>query len=477
MGCFRLSSEPLIFFYTIIFTINYTCLPQLVLEKVCLKENHGNTTTCKDLNNLSDDLQKEASNWWFYLLTCSLVPSVFTVIIWGPITDAIGRKKAMVFVPFVNGLRALVYLTNSYFLNAHPAYLLFGSFLSCFYGEFQGVVALCYAYMADVTADDLNQRTMRMAFIEAGVFGAGIPAGLLSGYLLQQIGFVPVFILTLGINVIILLYVVCFLPSSEVHSDPVQPSPVNVKSNLIGSSGSSQEIENELPSNVPTVNGAMNLFNPFYHFKHVFQVITNKECRRIVLPLILAFGLSVCAVLGELIVQTLYLKNKPFEFSFQEIGYYSAVQSAIRGLGVIVITQLSFRWLHLEDYTLIIVGLISQIVCYLLIGFARSTVVVFLVNIAGVATPVATATLRSLVTKQVSEKHYGTVLASLEAMDAISGVITNSLSLWTYNLTLTIYSGVVYFALSFLSLLSLVVVILTLCIRQLGKRRIEAGDQ
>ena len=387
-------------------------------------------------------------------MTCSLVPSVFTVLIWGPITDAIGRKKAMVFVPIVNGARALVYLMNSHFVAAHPAYLIFGSFLSCFYGEFQGVVALCYAYMADVTVSDLNQRTMRMAFIEAGVFGAGIPAGLLSGYLLQQMGYVPVFILTLCLNLLILLYVICFLPRSII--------PPACK--VVPKTDTTSEIAPEQP--VDQFHAySRSLFNPFFHFRKVFKVITDRECRRTILPLILAFGLSVCAVLGELIVQTLHLKNKPFSFTYQSIGYYAAAQSAIRGIGVILITQLSFHCFHLGDYTLIIIGLVSQVICYVLIGLSRSTSIVYLVNITGLAVPVATTTLRSLATKNVSQRNYGSVLAAMEAADAIAGVITNCVSLWTYNLTLTVYTGVVYFALSGLSFCSLLLVTLTLVFR------------
>ena len=376
------------------------------------------------------------------------MPSVFTVLIWGPITDAIGRKKAMVFVPIVNGARALVYFMNSYFVTAHPAYLLLGSFLSCFYGEFQGVVALCYAYMADVTVGNLNQRTMRMAFIEAGVFGAGIPAGLLSGYLLQRMGYVPVFILTFCLNLLVLLYVICFLPRSIV--------PPACK--VVPKTDATSEIA---PEQSVDQTGSRSLFNPFFHFRKVYKVIIDRECRRTILPLILAFGFSVCAVLGELIVQTLYLKNKPFNFTYQSIGYYSAAQSAIRGIGVILITQLSFHFFHLDDYTLIIIGLVSQMICYVLIGLSRSTSIVYLVNITSLAVPVATTTLRSLATKNVSQRNYGSVLAAMEATDAIAGVTTNCVSLWTYNLTLTVYTGVVYFALAGLSFLSLLIIILT----------------
>ena len=54
----KLSSEPLIFLYTVIFTINYTSLPQLLLEKVCLKESQLNQTECKDPENLAESIQK-----------------------------------------------------------------------------------------------------------------------------------------------------------------------------------------------------------------------------------------------------------------------------------------------------------------------------------------------------------------------------------------------------------------------------------
>ena len=113
---------------------------------------------------------------------------------------------------------------------------------------------------------------------------------------------------------------------------------------------------------------------------------------------------------GELVVQTLYLTNQPFAFNPQTIGYYSAVQSGLRGCGVILMTQLSYRVFRLTDYTLITVGILSQILCYVSIGVARTPLAVFLVNIAGVGIPVATTTLRSLATKNVSSENYGCLL-------------------------------------------------------------------
>ena len=447
----------------------------------------------------------------------------------------------MVLVPLINATRALVYLVNAYYVECHVGYLLFGSFMSCFYGEFQGVVALCYAYLADITSNNLEQRTMRMAFVEASLFFAGIPSGLLSGYLLQRLGFVSVFGLNIGINACILVYVIFCLPkdgsagSGDVigedklsssgyqkfgNEGPLSPTSNTTSSVTLETAGRARlscevaanhnessvisdtlssietdqqqhatsdspleerqpiiikrkrtksyndQIENKttVSSTTDVIPGDKNsrdiscgtLFNPFSHLYHVFRVVTSPSCRRVVIPVILSFGLSVCAVYGELVVQTLYLTNQPFAFNPQTIGYYSAVQSGLRGCGVILMTQLSYRVFRLSDYTLVTVGILSQILCYVSIGVARTPLAVFLVNIAGVGIPVATTTLRSLATKNVSAENYGAVLASLEATDALAGVLTNASTLWTYNLTLHFYSGIAFFALAGFSFFSLI---------------------
>lgn len=193
------------------------------------------------------------------------------------------------------------------------------------------------------------------------------------------------------------------------------------------------------------------------------KVTTDPRHRHIVQPLLLAFSFSICAVVGELMVSILYMTNRPFNMASTTLGYYMASQALVRGLGVIVITQVTHRCCHMSDWTLIKMGLVSQIVNYLLLGLSRTTLQIFLCNISGFAVPVVTASLRSLITKQVSPDCYGATLAAIESIDAMAGLITNGLSLWSYNLTLTIYSGVVFFGLSVFALISLLIVLVIHC--------------
>jgi len=473
----RLSSEPLIFLYTIIFTINYTVIPQFLLQKLCLRSNH-NVSECKEVDNLPDQLHKEAATWWFSLLLFSLLPTVFTVLVWGPVTDIIGRRRAMIVVPLVNGTRSFIYILNAYFITAHPAYIIFASFLSSLYGEFQGVVALCYAYMADMTISSLEQRTMRMAFVEASLFLSGIPAGLLSGYLLQTIGFVSVFTLTCGINLLMLLYVVLWLPESRNIHVKNMNNKKNEPSHDVHDRHYGDEPSRAMQRTNVSISGneegrhlgtpllqqsCWKTLNPFHYLLRSFKVVTRSDERAVLLCLLMAFGFTVCAVLGELIVQALYLTHEPFSFTYTTIGYYSASQSLIRGFGVITFTQISFHCWRMPDHLIVVIGLLSSAICYFLIGVVRSAVAVFLVNITGFAIPAATTALRSLVTKQVSECEYGSVLAILEALGAAGGVASNCISLWMYGVTLQFHTGIVYFVLSGFAVMALLIVVVAFC--------------
>ena len=66
MQGYKVTSEPVIFLYTFIYAVNYLTLPQLILEKVCLKENPRNHTNCKHPEKLPDSVQKVSCtcSWW-----------------------------------------------------------------------------------------------------------------------------------------------------------------------------------------------------------------------------------------------------------------------------------------------------------------------------------------------------------------------------------------------------------------------------
>ena len=182
---FRLTTEIVLFMYAMVFTIYTSVLPQLVLEKVCLHK-YENATICSNLsdNTLEQAHVQKTTTWWMMIFfICSYVPSFFTIMILGPVSDIVGRKKALVFVTMLFLLQSIIYFCNSYFMSAIPAYLMIGAILSSLYGNVQGVVMLSYSYMADITTGIISHRTMRMALVEFSLFFSGAPAGIASGSL------------------------------------------------------------------------------------------------------------------------------------------------------------------------------------------------------------------------------------------------------------------------------------------------------
>ena len=209
---FQLTTEPMLFVYFAVFYINSLTLPQLVLEKVCL-QRYKNITICDHLstNILQQAQVQRTTSWWMMVLfICTYVPSFFTIMILGPLSDIIGRKKALIFATTLFFLQSMVYVFNSHYMSVIPAYLMIGAILSSLYGDVPGVIMLSYAYIADVTTSIINDRTIRMSLVEFSTWFSAVPAGIGSGF---WIGFEAVFIFTAACTFILSLYVNLLLPN------------------------------------------------------------------------------------------------------------------------------------------------------------------------------------------------------------------------------------------------------------------------
>ena len=137
-----------------------------------------------------------------------------------------------------------------------------------------------------------------------------------------------------------------------------------------------------------------NTLNPFRHLKEFVVVILKENYRSILIPLLLVEFLAIWGIWTENFVLALYLKNSPFNFNPELIGFYFVCQGVARGCGVILISQLSHHYLRLSDQVLIILGFASQFVTYVLIGISRSALMVVMVNMYGIFIPLPMTTVK-----------------------------------------------------------------------------------
>ena len=454
-----------------IFTVNIVTIPQLVLEKVCLEKY--NSTICKQLTSSryqheQDTVQQTSSMWVLILLLATLLPSMFTVLVWGPIADKIGRNRAILIPPIFFGLQSIVYLLNSTkFFSSPPAYLLIGAITTSIFGDFQGAYAIAYSYMADIT-EKSSKRTMRMAIIEGIMFFSGAPAGLASGFLLQNYGFGPVFISTLSMSALMFVNVAFFLPNpktvlrSDVSDYSTPESVASSERSEDNSNGSENNEEEEMPiickgrqrKTQETPNIAYHL-NPLNHIYTVFSVIKKRKSKGLLIALLAAFWIVIIALAGEIFITVLFIKHRPFNLSPEEVGYYLAFTSITRGIGAVLLSQVAVRCFKLTDHKLIIIGLLSQTTNYILLALSISKTMLYIVTLSGIGIGVATSSLRSLITKQVPSDSHGSILAAIEFLDAFGALLGNVMSNSIYRGTVAIFSGSAFIILGIFSAVAL----------------------
>ena len=380
----------------------------------------------------------------------------------------IGRKKAVLVVPVVSFLQNIVFLICSFYIDSNVIFLCLGNSLAALFGEFPGVMALCCGIIADVTSSQkMSSRISRMAFIDCAVNFAGIPAGLFAGQLLKQVGFPAVFGLSIGLNLILLSYIVFFIPSRKAileiqagnkasvqQEKEKKPDISNGKSQIALTEKQSTDTKPPTPTKSEEESRAeetkidkkpinWDLFKPHKQIYLVWKLITCKGRRHLILPPLIAFVFIIYGFVGELTITSLYLKNKPLSLSPDFVGYYYATQAAIRGVGVILTTQIAKRLLKVSDINLLLFGVLSQFVCHILIGFSNDKLLVFLANIPGFALPVGLSLSRSYTSKQVPPEQVGTLMAAFESIDALS-FTTNLISIEVFNATLDSFSGSVF---------------------------------
>lgn len=433
------SSEFAIFALTFVYTIYSSITPQLVLQKVCLQ--NYNQSVCSNLPNYRNEqviVQKDATWWIMKIFLSSSCLSFFSVLLLGPITDIIGRRIGFIYAITAMFLQNIVLLFCSIYIKSAPAYILFASILAGTYGDLQGIITLCYSHTADLTCLNINNRTKSMLLLESFAFFSIALAGLISGYLVKHASFKSVYVANTSILVFLFIYVLTMLKNNKQNM---------YYENLIDNSYSEAEASLHLQSSTSVIK-------PLAIIKRHYLSIKSNPHRYILLMLLFIYLCGVCFFAGDIFIIPIYLKNSPFNFNSQTIGYYIAVNNFCMGIGLIIIWRLS-HYYNISDYVILTVGFVSQIIAYTLTGAARTKVVLFTVRLTGMFASVVNVTLRSQITKLVSSNQYGGILGAVVAVDVCGVIFINFIGLLIYHATIETYSGIVFFVIAGISFIGL----------------------
>lgn len=127
---------------------------------------------------LSQEVETLTAHWNLYINLGGFLVGILVVPLLGSWSDVAGRRLVLVLPNLGLALQVVVYLVVMY-LQLPVVYFLVGRLLSGLSGDFNAVLAGCFAYVADVS--DRRSRTFRVAVLEACLGLSGMLASIIGG--------------------------------------------------------------------------------------------------------------------------------------------------------------------------------------------------------------------------------------------------------------------------------------------------------
>ena len=200
-------------------TIHYYIVPQLLLAKVCHRA--FNNTVCTDhgshkFKEQEDYVINKAAEWNVLINFSGYCPAIILTLPAGHIsstqnssTNLVSKNKMLLLPVIASLVSCLILLCSSISIRLHVGYLVLAIFIVSVFGEVMGCITLCCEYAKSAWSDN---STMAVSMVLASVgIGQGI-GGVTANYLKRYYGFSCVFIFTLILLAVNMMYASVLLP-------------------------------------------------------------------------------------------------------------------------------------------------------------------------------------------------------------------------------------------------------------------------
>lgn len=346
--------EPVLFIFALILYCNVPIEKQMIYRKVCLRryinESFCDTIRFNPNNSAAENLlQKETAQWDMYNNIIRTIPTIFSTVFLGALSDGIGRKKILI-VPVVGEVfNAISYFLNAWYMTAPVPFMFIGSFIAGICGNFPAMLMSVLAYISDVTMEET--RTMRLVIADASVFLASIISLFVGSTLLMKYGFVAVYSFVMALAVVMLVLAL-FLKESYHPAEKI-----SVRDVLCGKK----------------IADSLKIFS--------VQRYENYHANILLLLSSFCFLFFVTTGISEIII--LYLLHTPLSFLPSAIGYVLASESSVKFAGAFVVSALLVRKLQWQDSTLMIMCSLSAAAYGSCLGLSKTSTNVYLSTLWG----------------------------------------------------------------------------------------------
>ena len=443
---------PFVLLQMIALSTNMFIMPQLTVAKVCYQT--FNNTVCKHLGRHTFKSQEDyvfstAATWNAFIHFAGFFPATIIILPLGAMADLVSKKKVLLFLATASLLSCLITLCCSVFMNLHLGFIVLASFVTCFFGEVPGCVALCCTYSASVSPDNRPMAvSIALASVESGMF----IGSLAINYLLRYYGF-PIAFLSASVALFVnLLYALVLLP----HTDSTcgkKKEPGSLQYGLCsGIKGHTKDTLHHLV-----------LFAKE-------KLLHSKD--KTMLLLLIAVFFNMASYGGERALIALFLKHSPLSLKADKIGIYLSLVQLVRALGIVVFSFLVRKNFQSLSYCLMFVGTISMIIHYTVTSFSTTLVMLYTSTIIALPSTFMSTSVRAKLTELVSTEEHGTSLSLIGLLNVASELILGMVANGLFAATAMIYSGFSILLMSCANMVALAI----LCFSILYQRQKDAAS-
>ncbi|XP_023937035.1 uncharacterized protein LOC112045177 [Bicyclus anynana] len=456
----EITVEPCLFVYMLCTALSSLAVQNMHLEKscrvncgfsedICDRIRDRNTTGLESELNQVQSLVAKIIAWKFPLQTG--IPAVMVLFI-GAWSDKTKNRKICILVPFVGEIIVnfgLLLATYYFYELSLVATVLIEALPAAFSGSYIVIFMGMYSFMADRTT--VESRTFRLGLVTICVT-LGTPTGtVLSGILLQSLGYYGVFSTLICLHTCAFFYGV-FRLEDVLPSKEDRPVREDGQSNL-------KQLWNDVFGLV--ANTVLVAIRP-----RAFGM------RKQILSVIILYVIMVGPLYGDSQVSYLYAIRK-FNFNSVEFSVYGTINIVLGLFGTFFCITILSRTFNVQDSVIGCLAGVSRIAGCLVFALSPNRTWFYTAPLFNIFSHTGLTAVRSIATKSVPVEEVAKLSSVIGVMEALAPSIYMPTSSVIYVQTIDTFPGAFYL---FDAALTVVALALFAYIYALVKRRDVVTD-
>ncbi|CAB3244241.1 unnamed protein product [Arctia plantaginis] len=421
----------------------------LQLEKACRVNLNFSTEICDSLilqdgeahSDYERDTQQLLANtltWKTYLTaTLSCIIALFV----GSFSDKTGHRKLFLIVPMtgyiLNGINSML---NVYFFyeTRLEIVVLVGAIIEGLSGGWVILFMICFAYISTITSD--KDRTFRVGILVFCVTLASPVGTVLSGVLLNALGYYGIIGIFISINMVSVLYTIFVIKDPKKSPEQQTYSGANWCQLL------------RAFFDITNIKDTLNL---------LIQKAPNSRRVRLCTLLLVIVVLFVRngyfnILLGETSIMYLAVR---YRFQWDEVQYslFQSYNLFTNFLGTMLSILVLIKYLGWHDSLVGIISILSKIAASFIYCFAQTGLVFYFGPMFDVMNGVSLLAMRSIMSKMVEVHEIGKLSSVVGIVENLAPLIYVPLYAELYSATIEVLPGAVFLVGAFLMVPALVV--------------------